>query len=162
MEIIKAKKEDAEEVLKIYKSLVGTKGCLWDEYYPAIEDVEEDIKKDGLYIVLDNKKIIAAAYAGKDEELEKLTCWDKEIKNPCGLSRLGVLKECQSKGIAKKLLTYVEKDALNRGYDGICFIVGKTNFSAVGLYNRMNYICCGETKDDFLNIDWLCYEKKLK
>ena len=38
------------------------------------------------------KKIIAVAAAGKDNELEHLKCWNKEIIIPCDLARTGVLK----------------------------------------------------------------------
>ena len=64
------------------------------------------------------KKIIAVAAAGKDNELEHLECWNKEIIIPCDLARIGVLKEYQGKGIAKILVKYIEQAILKRGFDG--------------------------------------------
>ena len=51
MEIRKAKKEEIDEIVAIYKSLIGYEGCLWNEYYPARKDVENDINDDALYIL---------------------------------------------------------------------------------------------------------------
>ena len=61
MEIRKAKIEEAEEILKIYKSLIGYEGCLWDEYYPNIEIVNNDIKNETLYVALIDDEIVGAA-----------------------------------------------------------------------------------------------------
>lgn len=160
LEIKMAKINDKEEIIKIYKSLIGFPGCTWSNEYPTIEDVYKDINKESLYIVYDDKKIIAVATAGKDEELEHLECWSKEIKAPCDLARIGVVKEYQSKGIAKILVKYIEQDVLKRGFDGIHFLVSKTNPKALAVYDRLEYKKCGETI--MYDINWYCYEKKLK
>ncbi|MCI8641750.1 MAG: GNAT family N-acetyltransferase [Clostridia bacterium] len=160
LEIKMAIADDVNEIAKIYKSLIGYPGCTWSEEYPTIEDVENDINKKSLYVMQDKGKIIAVAAAGKDDELENLECWNKEIKFPCDLARIGVIKEYQNKGIAKELVRYIEKDVINRGFDGIHFLVSKTNPRALALYNNLEYCCCGETI--MYDIDWFCYEKKLK
>ena len=160
LEIKMAKINDKEEIIKIYKSLIGFPGCTWSNEYPIIEDVEKDINKESLYIAYDDKKIIAVAAAGKDEELEHLECWSKEIKEPCDLARIGVIKEYQNRGIAKILVKYIEQDVLTRGFDGIHFLVSKTNPKALAVYDRLEYKKCGETI--MYDINWYCYEKKLK
>lgn len=151
---------DIEEILDIYHSLIGKDGCTWDLDYPNIDDVKNDIRKNSLYIVLDGKKIIAVAAAGEDDELNGLDCYSKDIKIPCDLARIGVKGEYQNKGIAKYLIKYIENDVIKRGFDGIHFLVSKTNPHAKVLYDKMNYLCCGECI--MYEIDWYCYEKKLK
>lgn len=159
LEIKKAINNDVKSILKIYKSLIGYPGCTWSKDYPCLSDIENDLKKESLYIILDKDIIIGVAAAGKDDELEHLECWDKTIKNPCDLARIGVIKEYQNKGIAKELVRYIEKDVIKRGFDGIHFMVSKTNPRALALYDRLNYNCCGETS--MYDREWLCYEKKL-
>ena len=56
----KAGMEQAEEVMSIYRSLVGSPGCTWSEKYPVMEDVERDIANDSLYVLYDGPAIIAA------------------------------------------------------------------------------------------------------
>ena len=73
---------------------------------------------------------------------------------------MAVKKEYQNKGIAKYLIDYIEKQVVKRGFDGIHFLVSKTNPHAKAVYDKMNYICCGECI--MYDKDWFCYEKKLK
>ena len=75
------------------------------------------------------------------------------------MARIGVLKEYQGKGIAKILVKYIEQDILKRGFDGIHFLVSKTNPKALAVYNKLEYKKCGETV--MYDIDWFCYEKKI-
>ena len=152
--------ENTEEILNIYHSLIGKDGCTWDLDYPNIDDVKNDINKESLYIVLNNKEIIAVAAAGHDDELKELNCYSKDIKVPCDLARIAVKKEYQNKGIAKYLISYIEKQAIKRGFDGIHFLVSKTNPHAKAVYDKLNYVCCGECV--MYDKNWYCYEKKLK
>lgn len=159
IEIRMATTKDENEILKIYQSLVGTSGCTWNEEYPTMEDIRNDIIKNSLYAMCNEEKIIAVAAAGKDTELDHLNCWSKNIKQPCDLARIGVLKEFQNKGLAKKLIKYIENDITKRGFDGIHFLVSKTNLSALAVYNKLGYKSCGET--NMYDIDWFCYEKPI-
>lgn len=159
MEIKKAKKENSEEILKLYKSLVKSSGCAWDEYYPNMQNIEEDIKRDALYMAVENNKIVGVASAFEDNELIDLNCWRKDIQNSYELARIGVLQEYQNRGVAKKIIQYIEKDLLEKNVQGIRFIVSKTNPNAIKLYNSLEYECCGETS--MYGIEWFCYEKRL-
>ena len=47
----KAGMEQAEEVMSIYRSLVGSPGCTWSEKYPVMEDVERDIANDSICFI---------------------------------------------------------------------------------------------------------------
>ncbi len=154
-----ANSKDENEILEIYHSLIGTLGCTWSEEYPSMEDIRNDISKKSLYVMCDKNKIIAVAAAGKDTELEDLTCWSRDIKQPCDLARIGVLKEFQNRGLAKKLVKYIENDVKKRGFDGIHFLVSKTNPSALSIYNKLGYKSCGET--NMYDISWFCYEKPI-
>lgn len=155
-----ATENNIEEILDIYHSLIGKDGCTWDFDYPNVTDVKNDINKNSLYIVLHNQEIIAVAAAGEDDELKELDCYSKDIKVPCDLARIGVKAEYQNKGIAKYLIKYIEQDVIKRGFDGIHFLVSKTNPHAKAVYDKLNYLCCGECL--MYEKEWFCYEKKLK
>lgn len=159
MEIRKAKIEEAEEILKIYKSLIGYEGCLWDEYYPNIEIVNNDIKNETLYVALIDNEIVGAAQSGIDEELFNMDFFTKEKKNPRDLSRVAVKKEYQKQGIARKIIAYIEDELRKDGVDYMYLTVGKTNVKAYSLYKSIGY----ETKGEMVkyDIDWYCQEKKL-
>ena len=159
MEIRKAKIEEAEEILKIYKSLIGYEGCLWDEYYPNIEIVNNDIKNETLYVALIDDEIVGAAQSGIDEELFNMEFFTKEKKNPRDLSRVAVKKEYQKQGIARKIIAYIEDELRKDGVDYMYLTVGKANIKAYNLYKSIGY----ETKGEMVkfDIDWYCQEKKI-
>ena len=158
--IRKAEENDKNKILTLYHSLIGTEGCTWSLEYPTMEDINQDLEKGGLYIISNRDgQIIGAAAAEKDEELAKLECWSKTITNPCDLHRIGIRKDYQNLGLAKDLIEHIEKDVIQKGFDGIRFLVSKTNLRALALYNKLNYKNVGET--NIYNINWFCYEKKL-
>ena len=49
MEFRKAKREEAEEILQLYQSLIGTEYCVWTENYPTEREVEFDLSRDALF-----------------------------------------------------------------------------------------------------------------
>ena len=40
MEFRRARREEAEEILQLYRSLIGTEYCVWTENYPTEREVE--------------------------------------------------------------------------------------------------------------------------
>lgn len=154
-----ATEENAEDIVKLYQSLIGKDGCTWNFDYPGMDDVKNDINQKSLYLVFDKGVIIAAAAAGSDNELDELDCYSKNSKAPCNLARVAVKTEYQNKGIAKNMISFIEKQAIKRGFDGIRLLVSKTNFHARAVYDKMHYICCGECS--MYSKEWYCYEKEL-
>ena len=49
--------------------------------YPNLDDVKNDIAKDALYVYCEGDSLIGVATAGKDDELEHLECWSKDMMN---------------------------------------------------------------------------------
>lgn len=154
-----ATEKNAEVILKLYHSLIGKDGCTWDFDYPSKVVVDNDINNESLYIVMDNETIIGAASAGNHGELEGIDCYSKDMKNPYDLSRLAVKTEYQNRGIAKYLIGHIEKQVFRRGGDGVRLLVDKTNSHAKAVYDKMNYLCCGDCT--MYDNDWYCFEKKL-
>jgi ribosomal protein S18 acetylase RimI-like enzyme len=151
-----AKKEDAEDILNVYQSLVGTSGCAWNVEYPVIDNVRKDIENNSLYCMTDSNRIIAVAAAGYDDELNDLTCWNDTVKNWCELARVGVRKNMQNHGLGHMLVNHIIHDVEKRGFDGIHMLVSKTNPAALALYRKLHFHCCGEAY--MFNIDFFCYE----
>jgi ribosomal protein S18 acetylase RimI-like enzyme len=144
---------DIPEIVNIYHSLIGTPGCTWDLDYPNQESAEYDIDNKWLYILKKNDKIIAVASAGKFDDWEHLQ-W--KPKNPCELARIGVLPEMQKQGIGSIIVQNIITIMKERGFDGIRFIVSKTNYAALALYERNGFERCGETF--VFDRDWHCYQ----
>jgi L-amino acid N-acyltransferase YncA len=154
-----AKQEDTENILKVYKSIIGTQGCTWNEEYPSMEGIITDIRMKYLYCLTDVKgEIIAVATAGPLNELEDIT-WDSRMTKPCELVRIGVIPSLQKIGIASKLLDSVIRDCKSRGYNGMRFLASKTNYNALMLYSKFGFLKVGEVFR--YGHDYYCYYKLL-
>lgn len=147
---------DILEIVKIYQGLVGTPGCTWDYDYPSEETAKWDIENKYLYVLKKDTKIVAVASLGEFNELGDLECW--AVKNPCELMRIGVLSTMLNQGIGTIILQNLIKVAKEKGYDGIRFLVSKTNPAALALYDKNGYERCGEVFR--FDIDFYCYQIK--
>ena len=72
-----AREADAGEVLALYRSLIGTPGATWNEYYPGPEDVAADIARGSLWCLRgEDGTLWGAASAGEDDaDIRALDCW---------------------------------------------------------------------------------------
>ncbi len=149
--------DDKDTIFKLYRSLVGLPGCAWSDEYPTEDNVIEDISNNSLYCLCSHKgDIVAAAFVGETGELDHLE-WDKRVKKPCELARIGVSREHQNKGIGSMILCKVMEAAQSRGYDGVRMLVSKANPAALAMYDKNGFSRVGETI--MFDIDWFCYEK---
>ncbi len=74
--IRRATESDVSAAAALWRSLVGTDGCTWDEEYPGKEEAQEDEAHGDLYVLCtDDNKIIGAMTAGEDSELWQYDFW---------------------------------------------------------------------------------------
>lgn len=151
--------EDAEEIAALYRSLIGTEGCIWNEEYPDIGFVRDDIENKSLYKAVEDGGMIAAAYLGDYEEIERAECIDKSFKRLGEFARVAVKREYHHRGIAEELLKFLQGEARIRGYDGISLLVAPENRAAVGLYEKIGFKKCGEVH--YYELDWYCYQYRV-
>lgn len=157
-----AAKADADEIYALYHSLIDMPHSTWDEEYPSREMVMYDLENNEVLIMRDDagRLVAAIAVSTDDEELadadvawyDDVTCW-------IALSRLGVAKEMQGRGIAKKMLTAAMALCRERGYEAVRFLVSKTNPAPQRAYAKLDFDVCGET--ELFEHVWLCYQKRL-
>jgi ribosomal protein S18 acetylase RimI-like enzyme len=147
-----ASREDIPAIVSIYRSLIGTPGCTWDEEYPSRETAEQDVSRQELFILKKGGSIVAVASAGAFDELADLT-W--KSRNPCELARIGVSPNFQNQGIGTKMLRHVMEAVKAKGYDGIRMLVSKTNYPALALYEKNGFERCGAVYR--FDHDFYCY-----
>ena len=132
MKFDRVRKEEADTVLKLYRSLLGTPYCVW---------------------------IIGVISIDDDPNVECLTCWSKTMVPSAEVSRVGVYQEFQNQGIARKLLVGVMEELKNRGYQAVHLLVAKDNVKALRSYDKLNFESVGEC-ELWGHMYW-CYEKAL-
>lgn len=145
MKIEKAVIGNEKDILKLYRSNIGQNGCTWDNEYPNMDCIMNDIKLESLYC-LKNKKnhIVAVATLEKNKDLEDLNNWDKNATNQYLLTRFGVERESQGQGISKILLEQLFRQAIKKNCNLIYLLVDKNNIKAKKLYEKMGFEYCGE------------------
>lgn len=79
MDIRLAKRDDITEINNLYEAarqFMSKNGNAdqWSNNYPSIEDIEEDLKKDCLYVCEDNDEVLAVFFYefANDEDYEKI------------------------------------------------------------------------------------------
>ena len=132
-----AQEADAPAVLALYRSMIGTPNCTWNDEYPDDEIVRRDIRTGSLYVLKDARDtLIAAAAAGPDDELKDMR-WDME--NPCELARVAVAIPLQNRGIGSYLLKQIIPAVKARGFDGVRMLVSVTHPHALALYDKNGF-----------------------
>jgi len=154
-----ARKEDAAEILALYRSMIGGKAD-WNEEYPSAETIEFDLSRNSLFVIKnDNDEIISAISIDEDPEVDSLDCWNKELQPSGEISRICVRKDMQNKGIAREMIQFIMEVLIERGMKGIRFLVRPQHSAAIKSYSHLGFHKVGEC---FLfDKEFLCYEKQL-
>lgn len=161
MKFERATKADKVEILALYRSLIGTEFCAWDEHYPSEVEFDNDLSRDAIFCLRDKDgEIIGVISIDDDKEVDQLSCWSKELKPAAELSRLGVRVESQNQGIARQLLQYGMEELKKRGNKAVHFLVSKTNEKAIRSYDKLKFDTVGEC--NMFGVDWWCYERALQ
>ncbi len=148
---------EAQEILSFYHSFIGSEGCTWDAGYPAMEHVRMDIEKGNLFLVRDEKGIVATISIDSDEQVDALGNWT--IANSREAARLAVRNDLQGQGIARDMLRLLMEELKEQGYEGLHFLVSPGNPAALASYAKLAFANRGVV--NMYGHEWFCYEKRL-
>ena len=155
----RVKESEKNDVLRLYRSLLGTEYCVWTEDYPAEREIEFDLSRDALFCLRDGTNLAGVISIDDDPEVEKLTCWSETMVPSAELSRVGVSLRYQNQGLARELLTNAMAELAKRGCRSVHLLVAKDNIKALRSYEKLNFQNVGECML-FGHAYW-CYEKAL-
>ena len=114
----------------------------WDEIYPDLPTITEDIKKNQMYVgIIDNKIAVCFVLNEECDEEYKNGKWKCPNSKFCVIHRLCVNPEFQNQGIATKTMDYIESICKEAGYVRLdCFT---QNPYSQKLYNKTCYKITG-------------------
>lgn len=161
-EIRRADMEELDEIYALYHSLIDMPHSTWDEEYPSKDIVKYDLEEQTVLVMRNAQDAIVAAIAISDEEDDfddERVRWYPDVERWIALSRLGVAKEMQGRGIAKQMILAAMEQCRQSGYQAVRFLVSKTNPAPQRAYAKLNFDVCGEV--DLYEHRWLCYQKRL-
>lgn len=168
--IVAATEENKEEILKLYKIQLGREFCPWDDSYPGMKEIEFDLGRESLFVMIDGQeinadagskgdRIIAAISIDDDPQVERLDCWSSRRAPGAELSRLAVHPDFQNQNIARQMLVFGMEELARRGYKSVHFLVNKLNLKALRSYAVFGFDTVGECS--LFGQPFLCYEKSL-
>ncbi|NLD87152.1 MAG: GNAT family N-acetyltransferase [Clostridiales bacterium] len=134
---------EREEILSLYRSVMGTKFCTWNEDYPSMEEIDNDIENNCLYVMTSEGRIIASISIVPERELDELQVWS-EREDAAELARLVVNRDCQGKGLAFRMLSEMEELLREKGTKTVHLLAAKQNIPAVKTYLKADYEIKGE------------------
>lgn len=140
-----AKKFEAETILALYKAVIGTPFCTWNDDYPGIFEINNDLDTGNLFVLEDDGKIIGAASIVPENELDNLDFWS--AKEKAGeFARVVLHPNYRGKGLAKILVSNVLSEMKWRGLKNVHISVAKENIPAQKTYERLGFATVGENE----------------
>ncbi len=169
LQIVRAWESDLDTVWGIIKAdsdwLESQGMSHWTHYYSR-ELIEKKLKRQEVYIARNSDGVVGTITLDTnpvdyytDEDMQKF-----EDPSARGLyaTALAVLPEYQGKGIASKLMEFVEAQAKERGIRFVRFDCRASYLKLVEFYKRRRYKIVGEIIDDADNNElYYLMEKKI-
>lgn len=146
----KAKPSDVSEIWKILKQAIARRKAdgsnQWQDGYPNEDVINSDIEKEAGFVLTENEKVIGYCAILINDEPEYENIQGKWITNEDFIvyHRVAISENHVGKGMAKAMLSFIEKFALE---NKIYSIKADTNFdngAMLGLFEKLGYVYCGE------------------
>jgi GNAT superfamily N-acetyltransferase len=130
----------------------------WDEHYPNQEIIAEDIAADSLYKIQTGSDIAGIIVLNEQQspEYASLT-WRDGTGRPLCVHRVCIHPSYQRRGLARRLMLFVESYARKNNYSSIRLDTFSKNPFALRLYDSLEYQLAGILS--FRTGDFYCYEK---
>lgn len=142
LKLMKALSHDANAINEMFEAAkaAGRKKCNsdWDEHYPNMEIIIDDINSKNLYIYEDNGRLRASITMIPEDpiDISPLT-W--EIPGGCFLTRLCVASEEQNKGLGEFMMREITEYSRAIGIRATHHLASAANPAANRLYEKMGY-----------------------
>ena len=153
--------QDRMDLLHLYALQKGRAFCFWPEDYPAIENVEEDLARNDLFVLRNqNGMIVAAVSVERDEKVDRLSFWNPKLAPAGEIARLAVHPDFQRQGLARRMVAYAMQELKQRGCKSLRLLVNSRNIPAIHAYGFFHFDLAGEC--DLYQQHFLCLEKPLE
>ena len=133
----KAEEQDLEAVFALYRSVVGTPCCVWNDDYPGWPEIHEDFENGTLYVVSREEAILGAISIVVKNELDELTFWQQ--RDAREIARVVVAPGQQGTGIAQRMVAEIAAILKARGVKSIHLLVARANPPAQSVYRKCGF-----------------------
>lgn len=167
LKIEKGQLYDLETLFQIYvnaKNELAKNGIYqWTDAYPTISIIENDLKKDVLYVLKKGKEIIGAININEEQDIEyQLIDWKFDDRKVLVIHRLVVNPKHQRNGYATKLMDFAENYAIQNNYSSIRLDAYSKNDGTIEFYKKRKYFIRGNVNFPYRKYPFCCMEKEIK
>ena len=166
--IRKAIQGDLDAVMEIIQSctndMISQKIFQWNDKYPNRETFFNDIEnEDLLLLVQDNQLLGCVSVTNKMDDFYSTIDWIAATKKNIYVHRLAIHPKYQGLGYAKRIMNYIENDAIENNYNSIRLDTFSMNKKNNNFYSNIGYEKLGQIYfRDQSDMPFNCFEKCLK
>lgn len=139
-----AGQEDAGQVLSLYKSAQSGEFCVWNDDYPSITEIMQDLETKNLYVMTDGSKIIGAISVVPENELDGFDCW--LCKTGREIARVVIDRAYQGRGLSFEMVHNIMSILREKDCKAVHLSVVKTNIPAYRTYIKAGFAVVGEAQ----------------
>ncbi len=140
-----ARETEKDIILALYKAVIGTEFCVWNDEYPGLQEITKDIATDNLF-VLESAGLIAGAISIVPEnELDDLKCWSSN-RNTGEFARVVIHPDFHGRHYAKLLVSNVLEVMKKRGIEAVHISVAINNIPAYKTYQKLGFKTAGQNE----------------
>jgi GNAT superfamily N-acetyltransferase len=133
----------------------------WDEHYPAMPAVQQDIDHGSLFIATRSGTLVGTVSIDASQDLEYQQIPWRHPGSSLVLHRLCVSPVHQGHGIGTAIMDFAEAYATAGGHGSIRLDVYSGNADSVSFYENRGYQMAGRFMIPWRNQPFLCMEKRL-
>jgi L-amino acid N-acyltransferase YncA len=153
-----AQKEEAAEVLDLYRAAAATGDTEWDEEYPNAQTIEMDLAAGGLYVLCQGARIVGAVSRIDWPDLDAMPLWSP-CKRPAGLARLCVHPVARGQGLGRVLVEEIRRVVKEQGFDMTHHMASQYMEAPLRIYRSMGFRQVGEIH--MFDTDYFGFELEL-
>jgi len=166
MKIIKGKPDQLETIFSLLQACAADMRdqgiAQWNENYPLLKDVQKDLFSQSLYIVQIEGNLAGIVVFDENQSPEYIDVEWEFTKGKIGvIHRLAVHPQFHGKGIARKLMDYIEVFAKKNQYQSIRLDAYSQNPRTLKFYQNRGYKQCGEIYFPYRDDPFDCFEINL-
>jgi ribosomal protein S18 acetylase RimI-like enzyme len=165
--IRKASLEDLNEIKELTEAcaeaLQQQNIFQWNEQYPSLGKLENDIQREELFVYeIENRIIAIMVLTPKMDAVYGDIKWLTETDNNLYIHRLATHPNFWRKGYARKMMDFAEDFAKNRNFTSIRLDTFSKNLRNQKFYEARDYLRLGDVYFPHKNKEpFHCYEKQI-
>lgn len=118
----------------------------WQDGYPNPEVIRKDIQKGAGFVLTEGETIIGYSAVLLNDEPEYAKIEGKWLTNGdfVVFHRVAISKKYMGKGLAKKILGFIEEFAMRNNIYSIKADTNHDNFAMMKIFEKLGYTYCGD------------------